>query len=197
MQANTNMNTKKALSLIAGALALAPVAAQAADKATLPLSVYAEAGDKLTYIPSGYMGDAGNIKMDDADTTNPHSGKTDIKVQYTSGSGWGGVVWQSPANDWGEKPGGLNLTGAKKLTFWARGAEGGEKVSFSYGLLDKAKYADSSKGEIKDQELTKEWKQYTIDLDGKDLSQIKTPFTWVLGANGDPITFYLDDIKFE
>ena len=199
--ANTkDMNIKQALPLIAGAAALAPTAVKAADappKATLPLVVYAEAGDKLTYIPSGYMGDVGNIKMTDDDTSNPHSGKTDIKVQYTSGSGWGGVVWQSPANDWGEKPGGLNLTGAKKLTFWARGAEGGEKVSFSYGLLDKAKYADSSKGEIKDQELTKDWKQYTIDLDGKDLSQIKTPFTWVLGAKGDPITFYLDDIKFE
>ena len=196
---DTNMNIKKALPLIAGAAALAPTAVKAADapKAALPLVVYAEAGDKLTYVPSGYMGDVGNIKMADDDTSNPHSGKTDLKVQYTSGSGWGGVVWQSPANDWGEKPGGLNLTGAKKLTFWARGAQGGEKVSFSYGLLDKAKYADSSKGEIKDQELTKEWKQYSIDLDGKDLSQIKTPFTWVLGAKGDPITFYLDDIKFE
>ena len=92
---------------------------------------------------------------------------------------------------------GLDLTGAKKLTFWARGENGGEKVSFSYGLLDKANYPDSSKGEIKDAELTKEWKQYTIDLSGKDLSQIKTPFAWILGAKGDPITFYLDDIKFE
>ena len=196
---NTTMNKNIALPLVAGALALAPAvkAADAPPKATLPLVVYAEAGDKLTYIPSGYMGDVGNIKMADDDKTAPHSGKTDIKVQYTSGTGWGGVVWQSPANDWGEKPGGLDLTGAKKLTFWAKGAEGGEKVSFSYGLLDKAKYADSSKGELKDLELTKDWKQYTIDLDGKDLSQIKTPFTWVLGAKGDPITFYLDDIQFE
>ena len=198
-QTNT-MNLKNALPLVAGAIALAPVAVKAADappKATLPLVVYAEAGDKLTYIPSGYMGDAGNIKMTDDDKTDPHSGKTAIKAQYTAGGGWGGVVWQSPANDWGELPGGLDLTGAKKLTFWARGDKGGEVVSFSYGLLDKAKYADSSKGEIKDEKLTKEWKQYTIDLDGKDLSQIKTPFTWVLGAKGDPITFYLDDIKFE
>ena len=198
-QTNT-MNTKKALPLVAGAIALAPVAVKAADappKATLPLVVYAEAGDKLTYVPSGYMGDAGNIKMTEDDKTDPHSGKTDLKVQYTAGGGWGGVVWQSPANDWGELPGGLDLTGAKKLTFWARGEKGGEVVSFSYGLLDKAKYADSSKGEIKDEKLDKAWKQYTIDLDGKDLSQIKTPFTWVLGAKGDPITFYLDDIKFE
>jgi hypothetical protein len=48
---------------------------------------------------------------------------------------WGGVVWQHPANDWGDANGGFNLTGAKKLTFWARGEKGGEKVSFEFGLL--------------------------------------------------------------
>ena len=166
-------------------------------KATLPLAVYSDAGDKLPYIPAGYMGEAGNIKMADDDTSNPHSGKTSIKAQYTSGNGWGGVVWQSPANDWGDKPGGYDLTGAKKLTFWARGENGGEKVSFSFGLLDKAKYADSAKGELKDVELSKEWKQYSIDLAGKDLKQIKTGFVWIVGAKGEPVTFYLDDIKFE
>ncbi len=190
---------KKHLLLATAILSTVAVAAFADDapKATLPLSVYAEAGDKSPYIAAGYMGDTGNIKMTDDDTTNPHSGKTDLKVQYTSGNGWGGVVWQSPANDWGDKPGGYDLTGAKKLSFWAKGAEGGEKVSFSFGILDKAKYADSAKGELKDQELTKDWKQYSIDLAGKDLKQIKTGFVWIVGAKGDPITFYLDDIKFE
>lgn len=183
--------------LAAGAaLAVAPVA-KAAPKIELPLVVYAEAGDKISYYPSGYMGDTGNIKMADNDTSNPHSGKTALKAQYTAGGGWGGVVWQNPANDWGDQPGGFDLSGAKKLTFWARGEKGGEKVSFSYGLLDKAKNPDSSKAEMKDVMLTKEWKQYTIDLDGKDLSQIKTPFTWVLGGQGEPVTFYLDDVKFE
>ena len=190
---------KKHLLLATAILSTVAVAAFADDapKATLPLSVYAEAGDKSPYIAAGYMGDTGNIKMTDDDTTAPHSGKTDLKVQYTSGNGWGGVVWQSPANDWGDKPGGYDLTGAKKLSFWAKGAEGGEKVSFSFGILDKAKYADSAKGELKDQELTKDWKQYSIDLAGKDLKQIKTGFVWIVGAKGDPITFYLDDIKFE
>gem|GEM_PF-6635581 len=35
------------------------------------------------------------------------------------------------------------------------------------------------------------------DLKGKDLSQIKTGFTWVVGAKGQPVTFFLDDIRFE
>jgi hypothetical protein len=56
-----------------------------------------------------------------------------------SGTESGGVVWQSPAGDWGEKPGGWNLTGAKRLVFKARGAKGGETLGFQFGLLGKDK----------------------------------------------------------
>ena len=45
--------------------------------------------------------------------------------------------------------------------------------------------------------LKQEWKRYSIDLDDKDLSRIKTPFVWTLGGRGRPVTFYLDDIRFE
>jgi len=174
--------------------------ARAADvaKATLPLAVYDEAGGAAPFMASGYMGNNGAIKMTDNATDNPHAGKNCLKVEYTARDNWGGVVWQSPANDWGDAPGGFDLTGAKKLTFWARGDKGSEVVSFSFGLIGKdKKYHDSDKGEQKDVALTREWKQYTIDLAGKDLSCIKTGFCWVLGAKGDPITFYLDDIRYE
>ena len=67
-----------------------------------------------------------------------------------------------------------------------------------FGLIGKDKpNPDSAKGNLEKQKLTTEWKQYEIDLTGKDLSQIKTGFCWVLGAKGEPITFYLDDIKYE
>ena len=52
----------------------------------------------------------------------PHSGKTCLRVRYTAGGEWGVVVWQSPANDWGDRPGGWDLTGAKKLTSFFSGA---------------------------------------------------------------------------
>jgi hypothetical protein len=29
------------------------------------------------------------------------------------------------------------------------------------------------------------------------LSRIKTGFAWTLAANGHPVTFYLDDIRYE
>ena len=45
--------------------------------------------------------------------------------------------------------------------------------------------------------LTKAWKQYTIDLAGKDLTRIKTAFGFSLSAQGDSVVFYLDDVKVE
>ena len=167
-----------------------------ARRVSLPFSIYGDAG-AAPYVASGYMGDIGNIKLTADDTSDPHGGATAIKAQYTAPGGWGGVVWQSPANDWGEKPGGYDVTGAKKLSWWARGDKGGEKVSFSFGLLNKAKFADSGKGELRDVVLTKEWKQYSIDVSNQDLSRIKTGFAWSVVGRGEPITFYLDDIKFE
>lgn len=168
-----------------------------AATAKLPLDVYSDDLAKPTYIPSGWMGNNKAIAIEEKCAENPHSGKTCIKAEYREGTGWGGVVWQSPAGDWGDLPGGLDLTGAKTLTFWARGEDGGEKVKFGFGIISKnKKFFDSAKGETGDVILTKEWKQYTIDLSGKDLKRIKTGFYWTLGTSGKPVTFYLDDIRY-
>ncbi len=169
----------------------------AARKAKLPLVVYDEAGEG-PYIPSGYMGNNGAIKMDASCELNPHSGKTCLKVEYTASDNWGGVVWQSPANDWGDAPGGFDLTGARKLTFWARGDKGGEAVSFLLGLIGRNKpFFDTASAKLDSQKLTTQWKQYSIDLAGLDLTRIKSGFVWTLAAQGAPITFYLDDIRYE
>ncbi len=167
--------------------------------ATLPFTVYAEAGQPgLVFIPSGYMGNYAAVKADENYTIKPHSGKTCMQWQYTAKKDWAGVVWQSPANDWGDKEGGKNLTGATKLTFWARGEKGGETVTFLCGIINKDKpFYDTAQAKLDKAGLTTEWKQYTIDLKGKDLSHIKTGFGWTLAADGEPITFYLDDIRYE
>jgi hypothetical protein len=175
-----------------------PIPIAPAPQAKLPLALYGVGiAKEAAYIPSGYMGNAGAIKMDPDSTDHPHSGTDCLKVNYTAGDSWGGVVWQSPANDWGDKPGGWNLTGAKRLTFWARGANGGENVTFQYGLLGKDKpYHDSATGKLP-VTLTKDWTQYSIDLTGKDLSDIKTGFCWVVAGSGQGETFWLDDIRYE
>ncbi|HEY1066613.1 MAG TPA: hypothetical protein VGE52_10905, partial [Pirellulales bacterium] len=177
----------------------APVIVAPAPQAKFPFVLVDEASDKPPYIPAGWMGNAQAIKLDPASADQPHSGQTCVKVDYKVGDAWGGVVWQSPEGDWGDKAGGWNLTGAKKLTFWARGAAGGETVSFQFGLLKpgEKKFADSGSGTLDKVVLTNEWKQYEIDLAGKDLSRIKTGFVWTVAGQGRPITFYLDQVQYE
>ena len=165
----------------------------------LPFNIYDEKGGAGNhYIPSGWMGNSKGIKMDEGCTANPHGGKTCLRFEYTNSDDWAGVVWQDPVNDWGDVPGGWNLTGAKKLTFWARGENGGETVTFKFGILasDK-KYPDSAGDELDDTKLTTDWKQYSIDLAGKDLTRIKTGFAWTLRGQDRPVIFYLDDLRFE
>jgi hypothetical protein len=163
----------------------------------LPFVVYSEAGGPAPYAPSGWMGDTGAISLDPACADRPHNGKTCLKCGFSKADGWGGVVWLSPDQDWGDRAGGYNLTGARQLSFWARGAQGGEKVSFSFGIIDRDKpYYDSAKGETGVVVLTKDWKQYAISLDFKELHRIKTGFCWIVAGQGKPIEFCLDDIRY-
>ncbi len=166
-------------------------------KAELPHKFAGETGLKTPFVPTGWMGDTKAIKMDDASKVDPKFGNNCLEFQFDKAEGWGGVVWQSPENDWGDKPGGLDLTGATKLTFWARGKSGDEEVKFGLGLLGREKtYYDTAKREILIK-LTKEWRQYTIKLDKADLKRIKTGFYWSLESKGDPITFYVDEVQYE
>ncbi|MFP6766166.1 MAG: hypothetical protein VB858_21210, partial [Planctomycetaceae bacterium] len=174
-----------------------PIRIRRGHKAVLPLFVAGEAGRKEPFVPSGYMGNTTAIAMDPKCRDAPHSGQTCLKVTYKRPDGWGGVAWQNPAGDWGDVAGGLDLTGAKSLRFYARGAAGGEQVKFGFGLIGRDKqYFDTTRIE-REFKLTAEWKEYTLDLKGRDLSRIKTGFTWVLAASGRPVVFYLDDVKFD
>ena len=155
------------------------------------------------YVPSGWMGDYGDLKLNDQSMDNPHSGTTCLQFTYTAkksqGQGWAGIYWQSSVNNWGSKKGGFDLTGMTKLTFWARGAKGGEVIQkFVVGGI-KGTYPDTAEVESVPIKLTDTWTEYTINLVGRDLSYINGGFSWVTTANLNPqgATFYLDDIKFE
>ena len=169
-----------------------------------PFNVYTDANAPDNhYTPSGWMGDYGDIKMNEQFLTNPHGGSTSIQIGYSAkgaqGARWAGVYWQNPSNNWGTRPGGYDLTGAKKLTFWARGEKGGERIEeFKIGGIT-GEYADSDVAGIGPVVLTLEWQPFTIDLDGKDLSSISGGFCWVANADGNPtgFTIYLDDIRYE
>ena len=171
-------------------------------------AVYLDKGARGNhYIPSGWMGDYGDIKLNDQSLDNPHSGKSCIQIVYTAkksqGQGWTGMYWQFPANNWGTKKGGFDLTGMTKLTFWARGEKGGEIIQKigvgGIGLDKEVPYPDSTIVETEPIELTDVWKEYTINLTGQDLSYISGGFLWVVTSDMNPegATFHLDEIKFE
>jgi hypothetical protein len=157
--------------------------------------------------------------MDEACTLTPHAGLTCIKAAFKSqGNNWGGWYFMNgvltgtdrgPRENWGDYPNaGIDLSGARQLTFWARGASGGEQVeffAFNAGRNEQgvatAPYPDSAtKATTGYVILTTNWKQYFIDLQGKDLSYVLGGFGWVSSAGrngGKNITFYVDDIGYD
>ncbi len=159
----------------------------------LPCAVFAD-GATPRWWATGFMGDAGNLKLDLHCREKPAHGETCLRVTY-SGADWAGLTWQDPPNDWCASPGGYNLTGARRLSFKARGAKGGERVNFQVGG-GRGAFPDSAIAKRENVELTKTWKRYVIDLKGLDLSCIKTGFCFSFGGQG-ALAFDLDDIQFE
>lgn len=169
-----------------------------------PFYVYENGASKLNHFyPSGWMGDYGDLRVNVKEMVNPHSAPSCVKISYTAkgknGAGWAGVYWQQPANNWGTANAGYNLTGAKKLTFWARGEKGNEVINeFKVGGIQ-GEYADTDVAGIGPVKLTIAWKKYEIDLAGKDLSRIAGGFCWATSADENPDGFniFIDDIMFE
>jgi hypothetical protein len=180
----------------------APVVVAKGGTATLPLFVYADAESPQTYIPSGWMGNAKAMKLDPASTEKPKAGATCMRIEYSATTGWGAVAWQHPAQDWGDQRGGYDLTGAKRLVFDARGEKGGEEVSFGFGTIGKEKrFFDTARRSLGKVRLGREWQQFEVKLDDvkspEDLTRIKTGFLFSLAADGAPVVFYLDNIRWE
>ena len=177
--------------------------------------IYTDAGATTNhYTPSGYMGDIGDIHINDAYKAVVHSGTTSIRVTYTAeGAGpnecsypppckWAGVYWLEPPNNWGTNAvwakRGYNLSGYHSLLFWAR-ADKPTSIDFQVGGIDN-KYGDSLIYPLViSAKLDLRWHEYHIDLNGADLSYIIGGFAWVTNWDTNPngCTFYLDDIRFE
>jgi len=174
----------------------------------------------VTYGGMASLGDEDRVMLNLCSTTSPHSGDTCIENNFiANGNNWGGWYFMNgvlegtetqPKLNWGNYPNaGVDLTGATQLAFWARGEKGGERVEFfAFGIGRNAAtgkpvepYPDSSpKISLGYQTLNINWKQYTIDLTGRDLNYVLGGFGWVTNApknNYKDITFYLDDISYD
>jgi hypothetical protein len=168
------------------------------------------------FIPAGYMGCTNQIVIEQACKIKPKTPPLCYKISWTQpcNANWAGVYWTNSADEsganWGQSIGtNLSKFGFKRISFWARGENGGEVVEFGCGGIDKTsdpskiyKYKDSFQKtfiEGKMIVLEKDWIQYTIDLKDLDLSSVIGGFYWSANQNSNlsGLVFYLDDIRFE
>ncbi|MCK5708129.1 MAG: hypothetical protein KAI43_10800 [Candidatus Aureabacteria bacterium] len=170
----------------------------------LPFYVYKDFNSPMNHgAPSGWMGDFRDVVINLNCQENPYSGTSCLEISYTAKGSkyayWAGMTWQYPANNAGYIDGGLNFTGAKKVTFWARGSNGNEIVdAFLLGGTLGA-YPDTDSMGIYQVRLKSEWNKYEIDLTDADVSYISALFCWVANRYSNPqgFTFYLDEIRIE
>jgi hypothetical protein len=189
---------------------------------TLPFAV------DNAYATSGYEGDAVNAQAIalDGDTTcgGNRSGLNPLGNCHTvlyaplvqgqtigaggTAQGWAGVAWQYPADNWGTGPGYAIPPGAKTVTFAARGAAGGEVVSFwiggtGDGTAERVLCSDPLSVHV-DVTLTSKWTRHAIPLSGPYAPAVLTGFGFTVATSQQPsvlqgqaITFYVDDIRWQ
>jgi hypothetical protein len=97
-----------------------------------------------------------------------------------------------------EPKGRYDLSGAKRLVFYARGKYGGEIVQFNIGSIGvgSQRLSTASSGPIV---LSDKWREYSIDLEGLNLANTTMGFSIELNRfdNPDGAVFYLDEIRYE
>ena len=188
----------------------------AVDPLDTAFYVYKDAGWPNNHFdPSGYMGDIGDIHINQVYTENPHSGSSAIEVVYDAAGAaphdcdssvpcrWSGLYWLEPTKNWGIDPAlqgtGADLSEYSRLKLWVR-ANRSCTIKFMVGGMDNP-YGDSLKfPREKAVNLTQQWQEVEIDLAGADLSYIIGGFAWIADWNmvlNESCTFYLDEIRFE
>lgn len=151
------------------------------------------------YGPSGYMGDgeqpgaiADAMTCIDARPTS-WIGKCH-RYTWTPGTKmWAGVYWQYPDGNWGAQAGLPLPPGATKVAFRAWGATGTETVDFMVGMMA----ADGFQLQKTGVALTKDPQQYEIPLGGTAYAKVVGGFGWVAKNSTTPVTFSVDDIRWE
>ncbi len=163
------------------------------------------------YFPSGWMGNVtgvdgtGTLVVSKQAVTIEGKPAAETRIEYKQGreKGWAGIYWQHPDKNWGDKPG-LNLKGAKRISFYAKGERGGELVEFISGNNDSGKqHQDKFKLSIGPFPLTKTWTKYTIDLSQlkeQQLASVIGAFAWVASGGFDKdgrLVTYIADLRIE
>jgi hypothetical protein len=152
------------------------------------------------YSPSGFMGDGEQPGgLTDAPACPARAGDALGKCHHVTwkpgAKGWAGVYWQYPDGNWGTAAGHAIDPGATRVSFWAWGKSGGEKVDFFSGINP----PDGYKVETGDLTLTATPTQYFLKLAGATYGTVVGAFGWSSGTSdgSTPVEFYVDDIQWQ
>lgn len=192
--------------VILGLVAMVFGGAKPAKQYEKEFYVFKNRGDRSNhFIPSGWMGDYGDLKYNPGyypnatDQTN-----TCIKITYSGerkqGAGWAGIYWQFPANNWGDKNGGFDLSGYSEISFKIKGDKGDEYIDkfLVGGITGNGAEGDTDYAESEPIVCSTEWKTITIPLKGLNMSNVIGGFGFSVNSdmNLSPIAFYIDEIKY-
>jgi hypothetical protein len=130
-----------------------------------------------------------------------HSAPDAWKIDFEKSGGFAGVCWKNKLGNEGEAPGDdLSKAHYRRISFWAKGAAGGEVAEFRAGGLGniKTRYRESfdvSAGKIR---LKPSWNDYAIYVMDADLSSVMTPFCVLFHREDNPehTVVYVDDIHY-
>jgi len=192
---------------------VSPQRAQPTPHCELPARVLAIESIQFM-IPSGYMGDAMQENGATASirgASDCHCGHGCYRAQFSPGKvRWAAFAWQrvpEGSANWGEYPGAnLSKGGYQSLRVWAKGeVEGGAlpRVQFKSGGNVAPEFASTNRASYSVSgpfvELTNKYEEYCLDLTGKDLSNVVSPFTIALSRatnQQDKISALIDDVYF-
>src|SRR5688572_22686359 len=155
----------------------------------------------LSFPTTESIGAKKRIHLDKTSAADAHSPPDAWKIHFDKQGDFAGICWKNKLGNEGEAPGeDLSKGGYRRLSFWARGAQGGELVEFRAGGLGsiKTRYRDSfdvTAGKVR---LTTSWAEYVIYVSDADLSSVITPFCALLHREDHPgeASIYLDDIRY-
>ena len=147
----------------------------------------------IAYMGSVSNGDDGSISISTGSADSPQSGGSCMKITYTptNSSHWAGMMWLSGSQNFPPSPPvqGVDVARAERLTFWARGS-GATKFFIENDAGDQVSQVVR---------LTGGWQQYTLRVPAY-WNTVCLGFGWASNwddAGGAPMTFYVDEIRFE
>jgi hypothetical protein len=155
----------------------------------------------LTFPNVESVGAKKRIRWEKTLASEAHSPPDAWKVEFEKSGGFAALCWRNKPGNEGEAPGDdLSKAGYRRISFWAKGAAGGEVVEFRAGGMGnvKTRYQDSFDVTAGKLRLTSTWAEYGIYVSNADLSSVLTPFCagFHREDNTEHTVVYLDDIQY-